>query len=61
MVGGDGDEGTRPSASVVSGLVSASDVRSSVRNERERRLRTMVGNFSETCTTKPTMKTQAPK
>ena len=61
MVGFEGEGATSPSGSIGSGRVSASGVFSSETSDRDRRLRTMVGSFRDTCTTKPPMKIQAPK
>ena len=59
MVAADGSGATR-SLSTDSGRVPASPVRNSVRNDRERRARTMSPNFTHTWITNPAMKAQAP-
>jgi hypothetical protein len=41
--------------------VSAREVRSTPRNDRDRRLRIKVGSLMVTCATNPAMNTHAPK
>ncbi len=61
MVGSVGSVATKPSASGGSGLVSAREVRSTVRIDRERSAVIMRGSLMATCTTNPAMNTHAPK
>ena len=59
-VGGAGSVATSPSTSGGSGRVSAREVRSTLRNDKDRTPVTILGNLISTWTTKPAMKTHAP-